>query len=48
VFNFSSPDDLDFKRCWDLKNLRPMWGTDNIKKGAKLSKPFQPALAIAV
>jgi hypothetical protein len=48
VFNYTLPDDLDFKRCWSLKNLRPMWADDNIRKGAKLCKPFQPSLALAV
>jgi len=46
VFNYKSADDLDFGRCWSLKNLRPMWATENIRKGAKLDRPFQPSLAI--
>jgi hypothetical protein len=46
AFHFSGPEDIDFKRCWSLSNLRPMWGVENMKKGAKLSKPFQPALAL--
>jgi len=41
VFNFKNPNDLDFKRAWALKNLQPLWSTDNIRKGAKLKKPFQ-------
>lgn len=48
AFNFETPEDIDFKRCWALKNLRPMWGPDNIRKGAKLNKPFQPSLAMAI
>jgi DNA-directed RNA polymerase subunit RPC12/RpoP len=35
-FNFNSPDDFEFKCCWELTNLRPMWGADNISKGNKL------------
>lgn len=31
-FTYSSPDDLEFKACWSLGNLRPLWGPDNIKK----------------
>lgn len=46
VFNFTSPGHADFKRCWALSNLQPMWAGDNIKKSAKLDKPFQPNLAI--
>ena len=45
AFNFNSPDDEDFKRCWALSNLRPMWGPENRSKGAKLEKHFQPRLA---
>jgi len=46
VFNFKSAEDIDFKRCWDLKNLQPMWAAENISKGNRLSKPFQPSLPI--
>lgn len=35
-FIFSSYDDEQFKQCWSLKNLRPMWAKENIKKGNKL------------
>ena len=44
VFNFSSPDDADFKRCYALKNLQPMWGIENLKKGNNLEIHFQPTL----
>ena len=46
VFNFEKPEDFDFKRCWALKNLQPMWAKENMSKGAKIIKPFQPALPI--
>lgn len=48
AFNFTDIEDIDFKKCWELKNLRPLWATDNIVKGAKVTKPFQPSLAIAI
>lgn len=48
AFNYKTPDDLDFKRCWSLNNLRPLWREDNLRKSDALQKPFQPALAIAV
>lgn len=48
AFNFEKPEDIDFKRCWELRNLRPLWAIDNIKKWAKLSKPFQPSLRLAM
>jgi len=44
AFNYESPSDRDFKRCWSLKNLQPLWAKENISKGAKLSKHFQPSL----
>ena len=46
VFNFTSPEHEDFKRCWSLKNLQPMWAQDNLSKGASLYNHFQPSLAI--
>ena len=47
AFNFSRPEHADFKKCWALKNLQPMWANENISKGNKLSKSFQPSLLIA-
>jgi hypothetical protein len=46
AFNFITYRDFDFKRCWGLDNLRPMWATENIKKGNRLPVPFQPSLLI--
>ena len=46
AFNFTKPENLDFKRCWALSNLQPMWAKENISKGAKLDKPFQPSLRV--
>jgi hypothetical protein len=34
MFNFDSPDDPDFRVCWALPNLRPLWGSDNLEKRA--------------
>lgn len=31
-FNFKSPDDYEFKECWALKNLQPLWAKDNCSK----------------
>jgi hypothetical protein len=46
AFNFQSPQDIDFKKCWALSNLQPLWWRDNIKKSNKLDCPFQPSLCI--
>jgi hypothetical protein len=46
--HFMTAGDIDFKRAWNIKNLRPMWAPDNRSKRDKIEKPFQPALAIAV
>lgn len=36
-FNFeaANDNDPDFKACWALTNLRPLWASENISKGAK-------------
>ncbi len=44
AFNFEKPEDEDFKRCWALENLQPLWAEDNCHKQARLEKPFQPSL----
>ena len=46
AFNFTNSKHLDFKRCWALKNLRPLWKLENLSKRHKLDKPFQPMLAL--
>lgn len=35
-FNFETTDDREFKLCWCLDNLQPLWGSDNLTKGTKL------------
>lgn len=34
-FNFDSADHPDFRACWALTNLRPLWAADNIAKSDK-------------
>jgi len=46
AFNFQTPKDIDFKRCWNLNNLQPLWEKDNLSKFTKIERPFQPSLAI--
>lgn len=47
VFNYTSPDHIDFKRCWALSNLQPLWAKDNLIKSNKFEGDFQPSLPIA-
>ncbi len=35
-FDFVSPKDKEFKMCWSLNNLQPMWGDENLSKNADL------------
>lgn len=34
-FKFETPEDPEFRAAWTLTNLRPLWGSDNVKKNAK-------------
>lgn len=31
-FSYSSPEDAEFKACWALSNLRPLWAEENLSK----------------
>jgi len=46
VFNYETEGDMDFKRCWALSNLQILPALENIKKSAKINKPFQPCLLL--
>lgn len=47
AFNYFTPDDIDFKKCWSLRNLQPLESMTNFRKSARIKTPFQPSLAIA-
>lgn len=34
-FEFTTTDDHEFKLCWSLENLQPLWEFDNLSKGAR-------------
>lgn len=35
LFQFTSTDDEGFKEYWNLENLQPLWGSDNLSKGTR-------------
>lgn len=35
-FQFTSADDAEFKACWALTNLQPLWAPDNLSKRDKV------------
>jgi len=39
-FNFTSYNDREFKQCWALSNLQPLWHRDNIIKGNNIIKNY--------
>lgn len=34
-FDYDSTDHPDFKKCWALNNLQPLWAEDNLRKNDK-------------
>ena len=36
-FQYISTEDVEFKMCWRLENLQPLWAKDNLRKSNKLS-----------
>tara|TARA_Y100000310_G_C20653778_1_gene800878 strand:- start:136 stop:909 length:774 start_codon:yes stop_codon:yes gene_type:complete len=36
AYKYTNPSDLEFKKCWTIKNLRPCERIQNIKKGNKI------------
>ena len=35
-FNYTNTKDSEFKKCWALENLQPLWAEDNLSKGATI------------
>ncbi len=48
VFNITSLEDINFQRCWALKNLQLLPAEENLRKHTKLIKPFQGYFPIKV
>jgi len=40
-FTYSSIDDEQFKECWALENLQPMWESENMSKNNRYSGPYK-------
>lgn len=48
AFNFNTTEDIDFRRCWSLNNLQPLWAIENQRKNDKLENSFQPSLLLQI
>lgn len=35
-FQFTSTDDVEFRYCWSLDNLQPLWAKDNLSKNNRV------------
>ncbi len=46
VHNFSSPEHLDFKRCWALDNLQLLQAKQNIIKNNRIETSFQASFKL--
>jgi len=44
-FKYKSTDDVEFKYCWSLNNLQPLWKKENIHKNDKIIINEQEVLA---
>lgn len=40
-FTFASAEDPQFRECWSISNLQPLWGPDNLSKSNKLGEYIQ-------
>lgn len=43
-FDFTSVEDPEFKECWSLWNLQPLWEKDNLRKYNRCDNPPLPLL----
>tara|TARA_R110002020_G_scaffold253928_4_gene467631 strand:+ start:3742 stop:3951 length:210 start_codon:yes stop_codon:yes gene_type:complete len=39
-YDISDFGDGEFMKCWELSNLQPLWGEDNLIKGGTFSQEF--------
>lgn len=45
-FDYASPDDLEFRRCWAIENLQPKLAIENLSKGSKMEANSQIPLGV--
>ncbi len=45
-FEFTDSNDLQFKQCWDLKNLRLIPAKENLSKRDKVIEPYQTVMGL--
>lgn len=43
-YDYEKAEDDNFKKCWRLENLRPLWASENISKSDKLGLDIQIGL----
>ena len=43
-FDYESTDDSEFKECWSLWNLQPLWAKENYRKRDRCDNPPLPLL----
>jgi len=36
-FKFTKAEDKEFRICWSLNNLQPLWAKDNLRKGCRVA-----------
>jgi hypothetical protein len=40
LWTYTNPEDIEFKKCWSLENLRPVWAKDNVRKNGDIFYMF--------
>ena len=46
AFNCETEDHPDFRKCWAMSNLQPLWAKDNMSKSDKMPDGFQYSLSL--
>ncbi|MNN86971.1 hypothetical protein D3C81_2044550 [compost metagenome] len=43
-FKPETQDSMEFRMCWSLNNLRPLWAVENLAKADRLPDDFEELL----